>query len=193
MPRAPRREKCWLTRQRAQSRLGVRDCDCSKSDVSALISRKPLTLANELLHGTLGWHAPGYTELLTPSSSGKVCHQSDNDNEAIEQIDEDIAVTQSQVNFICPITQLEMKRPVRNKICGHSYEEEAILKFIQTRKQQKKKVRCPKIGCSHADVKGSDLVPDEALKRAIDSKNKQSWSTLEKSDEYDTSTDKICC
>ncbi|NXO53067.1 NSE2 ligase, partial [Aramus guarauna] len=96
-----------------------------------------------------------------------------NDNDAIEQIDEDIAVTQSQMNFICPITQMEMKRPVRNKICGHTYEEDAILKIIQTRKQQKKKVRCPKIGCSHADVKGSDLVPDEALKRAIDSQNKQ--------------------
>lgn len=37
---------------------------------------------------------------------------------------------------------------------------------------------CPKIGCSHDDVKGSDLVPDEALKRAIDSQNKQSWSAL---------------
>ncbi|POI31304.1 hypothetical protein CIB84_004945, partial [Bambusicola thoracicus] len=68
--------------------------------------------------------------------------QSDsNDNEDIEQIDEDIAVTQSQMNFICPITQVEMKKPVRNKVCGHSYEEDAILKIIQTRKQQKKKVR----------------------------------------------------
>lgn len=37
---------------------------------------------------------------------------------------------------------------------------------------------CPKIGCSHDDVKESDLVQDEALKRAIDSQNKQSWSTL---------------
>ncbi|NXP12853.1 NSE2 ligase, partial [Thinocorus orbignyianus] len=96
-----------------------------------------------------------------------------NDNEAIEQIDEDIAVTQSQMNFICPITQMEMKRPVRNKVCGHTYEEDAIVKIIQNRKQQKKKVRCPKIGCSHADVKESDLLPDEALKRAIDSQNKQ--------------------
>uniref|UniRef100_A0A8C2Y7N2 E3 SUMO-protein ligase NSE2 n=2 Tax=Coturnix japonica TaxID=93934 RepID=A0A8C2Y7N2_COTJA len=102
--------------------------------------------------------------------------QSDsNDSDDIEQIDEDIAVTQSQMNFICPITQMEMKKPVRNKVCGHSYEEDAILKIIQNRKQQKKKVRCPKIGCSHDDVKGSDLVPDEALKRAIDSQNKQSW------------------
>nr|XP_009674087.1 PREDICTED: E3 SUMO-protein ligase NSE2 [Struthio camelus australis] len=108
-----------------------------------------------------------------------ICLQSNNnDNEGIEQIDEDIAVTQSQMNFICPITQMEMKKPVRNKVCGHTYEEDAILKIIQARKQQKKKVRCPKIGCSHADVKRSDLLPDEALKRAIDSQNKQSWSTL---------------
>ncbi|NWI96036.1 NSE2 ligase, partial [Pitta sordida] len=96
-----------------------------------------------------------------------------NGNETIEEIDEDIAVTRSQMNFICPITQMEMRRPVRNKVCGHIYEEEAILEIIQSRKQKKKKVRCPKMGCSHVDVKGSDLVPDEALKRVIDSQNKQ--------------------
>ncbi|NWV60884.1 NSE2 ligase, partial [Malurus elegans] len=94
-------------------------------------------------------------------------------NDTIELIDEDIAVTRSQMNFICPITQMKMKKPVRNKVCGHSYEEEAILEIIQTQKQKKKKVRCPKMGCSHVDVQGSDLVPDEALKRMIDSQNKQ--------------------
>ncbi|XP_068861574.1 E3 SUMO-protein ligase NSE2 [Aphelocoma coerulescens] len=100
-------------------------------------------------------------------------------NDTIEEIDEDIAVTRSQMNFICPITQMTMKRPVRNKVCGHSYEEDAILEMIQTQKQKKKNVRCPKMGCSHVDVKGSDLVLDEALKRMIDSQNKQSWSTLD--------------
>ncbi|RMC14896.1 hypothetical protein DUI87_07073 [Hirundo rustica rustica] len=114
-------------------------------------------------------------------STGDVCcyHPEDRGNDTIEQIDEDIAVTRSQMNFICPITQITMKRPVRNKVCGHSYEEDAILEMIQTQKQKKKKVRCPKMGCSHVDVKGSDLIPDEALKRVIDSQNKQSWSTLD--------------
>ncbi|NWW82789.1 NSE2 ligase, partial [Climacteris rufus] len=96
-----------------------------------------------------------------------------NGNDTIEQIDEDLAVTRSQMNFTCPITQMTMKRPVRNKVCGHIYEEDAILEMIQTQKQKKKKVRCPKMGCIHVDVKGSDLVPDEALKRVIDSQNKQ--------------------
>ncbi|XP_074842770.1 E3 SUMO-protein ligase NSE2 [Carettochelys insculpta] len=105
--------------------------------------------------------------------------QSDADaNEAIEQIDEDIAVTQSQMNFICPITQMEMENPVRNKVCGHTYEKAAILKIIQHREHQKKKASCPKIGCTNLDVKKTDLVQDEVLKRAIDSQNKQSRTML---------------
>ncbi|RLW13387.1 hypothetical protein DV515_00000533 [Chloebia gouldiae] len=103
----------------------------------------------------------------------------DRGTDTIEQIDEDIAVTRSQMNFICPITQVTMKKPVRNKVCGHIYEEDAILEIIQTQKQKKKKVRCPKMGCSHVDIKESDLVQDEILKRLIDSQKKQSWSTLD--------------
>lgn len=32
---------------------------------------------------------------------------------------------------------------------------------------------CPKIGCSHTDVRMSDLIQDEALRRAIESHNKK--------------------
>ncbi|XP_062987205.1 E3 SUMO-protein ligase NSE2 [Elgaria multicarinata webbii] len=95
----------------------------------------------------------------------------------LELVDEDIAVTQSQMNFICPITQVEMKKPVRNKICRHTYEENAILEHIWLKEQQKKKVRCPTVGCNNAEVKKSDLVPDEVLKRAISSQSKQNRST----------------
>eukprot|EP00069_Balaena_mysticetus_P012081 bmy_07435T0 len=82
-------------------------------------------------------------------------------------------VTQSQTNFICPITQLEMKKPVKNKVCGHTYEEEAIVRMIESKHKRKKKACCPKIGCSHTDVRMSDLIQDEALRRAIESHNKK--------------------
>ncbi|KAJ7338126.1 hypothetical protein JRQ81_010720 [Phrynocephalus forsythii] len=95
---------------------------------------------------------------------------------ALEQLDEDIAVTQSQTNFICPISQAEMKQPVRNKICGHVYEQVAIMELIRNREQRKKKACCPKVGCNNQEVKISDLVPDEVLKRTIDSQSKQRWS-----------------
>lgn len=32
---------------------------------------------------------------------------------------------------------------------------------------------CPKIGCSHTDVRMSDLIQDEALRRAIENHNKK--------------------
>ncbi|XP_038616385.1 E3 SUMO-protein ligase NSE2 [Tachyglossus aculeatus] len=93
--------------------------------------------------------------------------------ETEDQVDEDMIVTQSQTNFICPITQLEMKKPVKNKVCGHTYEEEAIKKMIQSKHKRKKKAWCPKIGCSHSDVKLSDLVPNLALRREMESSNKR--------------------
>ncbi|KAM3841082.1 E3 SUMO-protein ligase NSE2 [Vipera latastei] len=96
---------------------------------------------------------------------------------ALEQVDEDVAVTQSQRKFICPITQEEMKKPVRNKICGHTYEEEAILEHIRRRQQRNKKVNCPQVGCNNKEVRKADLVFDEILKRTIDIWNKQSQST----------------
>ncbi|XP_077207639.1 E3 SUMO-protein ligase NSE2 isoform X2 [Paroedura picta] len=98
------------------------------------------------------------------------------ESEALEQVDEDLVVTQSQLNFICPITQVEMKKPVRNKNCGHSYEESAILGMIAHKENQKKKAFCPQIGCNNVEVKRSDLVPNEVLKRAIDHQNQHSQS-----------------
>ncbi|XP_029447875.1 E3 SUMO-protein ligase NSE2 isoform X2 [Rhinatrema bivittatum] len=99
---------------------------------------------------------------------------SDTDGEQpAEELDEDVTVTQTQMNFICPITQMEMKRPMKNKVCSHVYEKEAIIKMIQNRHQKNKKACCPKVGCSHSDMKITDLVPDAFLKRAIENRNKQ--------------------
>ncbi|XP_047639225.1 E3 SUMO-protein ligase NSE2 isoform X2 [Phacochoerus africanus] len=99
--------------------------------------------------------------------------QADRDADGTEGVDEDMIVTQSQTNFICPITQLEMKKPVKNKVCGHTYEEEAIVRMIESKHKRKKKACCPKIGCSHTDVRLSDLIQDEALRRAIESHHKK--------------------
>ncbi|KAB0390103.1 hypothetical protein E2I00_016098 [Balaenoptera physalus] len=99
--------------------------------------------------------------------------QVDREADGTEGVDEDMIVTQSQTNFICPITQLEMKKPVKNKVCGHTYEEEAIVRMIESKHKRKKKACCPKIGCSHTDVRMSDLIQDEALRRAIESHNKK--------------------
>ncbi|XP_060907040.1 E3 SUMO-protein ligase NSE2 [Labrus mixtus] len=105
-------------------------------------------------------------------------NQADKESEEnIEELDEDIAVTQSQVNFTCPLTQVEMVNPVKNKKCNHYYDEGAIVGLIKTKHSQKKKCRCPVVGCGNSDVKEADLVPDQMLRRRIQSQKRKSSRT----------------
>uniref|UniRef100_A0A8D2ZZC3 E3 SUMO-protein ligase NSE2 n=1 Tax=Scophthalmus maximus TaxID=52904 RepID=A0A8D2ZZC3_SCOMX len=92
--------------------------------------------------------------------------------ENMEELDDDIAVTQSQVNFTCPLTQVEMVNPVKNKKCNHYYDEGAILGLMRTKHSQKKKCRCPVVGCGNIDVKETDLLPDQMLRRKIQSQKR---------------------
>ncbi|KAJ8013393.1 hypothetical protein DPEC_G00052800 [Dallia pectoralis] len=87
-----------------------------------------------------------------------------------EELDEDVAVTQSQVNFTCPLTKVDMVNPMKNKKCKHHYDQDAILELINNRKSQKKLLRCPVIGCGNNDVKQSDLMLDQMMKRQIQRK-----------------------
>ncbi|XP_071781590.1 E3 SUMO-protein ligase NSE2 [Centroberyx gerrardi] len=93
--------------------------------------------------------------------------------ENMEDEDEDIAVTQSQVNFTCPLTQVDMVNPMKNKKCNHHYDEGAILDLIKKKHSQKKKCRCPVVGCENTDVSQSDLVPDQMLRRMIQNQKRQ--------------------
>ncbi|XP_026083138.1 E3 SUMO-protein ligase NSE2-like [Carassius auratus] len=94
-----------------------------------------------------------------------------------EEFDEDIAVTQSQTNFTCPLTQVEMVNPVKNKKCGHHYDQEAVLEMIKAKHKNKKKFRCPKVGCGNTDVQQSDLELDLLMKRMIQNHKRQSGKT----------------
>ncbi|CAL8356447.1 unnamed protein product [Arctogadus glacialis] len=91
--------------------------------------------------------------------------------EEAENRDEDIAVTQRFVNFTCPLTQVEMENPMKNKVCNHHYDEGAILAMIKARHKQHKKFRCPVVGCGNINVTQADLVPDLLLKRRIQKRN----------------------
>ncbi|XP_076826334.1 E3 SUMO-protein ligase NSE2 isoform X2 [Brachyhypopomus gauderio] len=91
-----------------------------------------------------------------------------------EELDEDIAVTQSQTNFTCPLTQVEMVNPVKNKKCQHYYDQEAVLAMIKNKQSKKKSFRCPVVGCGNTDVKKSDLELDLVMKRTIQNQKRQS-------------------
>ncbi|KAG7268684.1 hypothetical protein CRUP_032625 [Coryphaenoides rupestris] len=62
--------------------------------------------------------------------------------------DEDVVVAPSQVNFTCPLTQVDMENPMRNKVC-------------------------PVVGCTNTNVTEAHLVPDHLLRRKIQRHNSQ--------------------
>ena len=55
-----------------------------------------------------------------------------------EEMLEDVAVTQQEVNTKCPYTGQEMTNPVKNKLCGHSYDRDGIMALIKNRKGRAK-------------------------------------------------------
>ena len=51
------------------------------------------------------------------------------------QLDDDLAMTQTEVNTKCPVTMKEMIKPVRNKHCGHNYDYSGAKQLIRNRQQ----------------------------------------------------------
>jgi len=51
------------------------------------------------------------------------------------QLDEDMAVTETEINTKCPVTQQEMKNPVTNRHCNHNYDLNGAKELIRNRPQ----------------------------------------------------------
>lgn len=134
--------------------------------VKKVLAQRLATLSDDELHN--------HQKVLAFKDSVKNCESQAQESEKdMEQLDEDFAVTQSQVTFTCPLTQVDMVKPVKNLKCNHHYEEAAILGMIKTRRGQKKKCHCPVVGCGNMDVTESDLILDQLLRRKIQAQKKQ--------------------
>jgi SUMO ligase MMS21 Smc5/6 complex component len=49
--------------------------------------------------------------------------------------DDDIQITQNEINVIDPFTKKRMTDPVKNKICGHVYNRESIDCILKIKKE----------------------------------------------------------
>ncbi|CAO1407273.1 unnamed protein product [Diamesa serratosioi] len=97
------------------------------------------------------------------SSQAQKPTKSNSSNEISEDCDLEIA-TETDFNFIDPITKLQIANPVRNKNCNHVYDLNSITSAIG----KNRKMRCPYIGCSsRAYLTVANLVEDRELKRKI--------------------------
>ena len=86
------------------------------------------------------------------------------DEPQTEDIDDDLAMTQTEINTVCPISKVEMKKPVRNSACGHVYDKASIEHILRQRPGS----ICPVVGCPNKMSVQRDLLKeDKATKRAI--------------------------
>ena len=86
------------------------------------------------------------------------------DEPQTEDIDDDLAMTQTEINTVCPISKVEMKKPVRNSACGHVYDKSSIEHILRQRPGS----ICPVVGCPNKmSVQRDQLKEDKATKRAI--------------------------
>ncbi|KAJ2939576.1 hypothetical protein O0L34_g14289 [Tuta absoluta] len=73
----------------------------------------------------------------------------------------DLAITETDEQYIDPITKKPITDPVKNKVCGHVYERASIMKLID----MKNRTRCPVAGCGHKEpIQKHNLISDEELK-----------------------------
>ena len=82
----------------------------------------------------------------------------------------DELISTQVVNTIDPITRKEMTDPVKNTLCGHTYERDSILQLIG----KHPKTKCPMAGCANSNpVNQNHLIANTDLLRYIQKRNKK--------------------
>ena len=96
------------------------------------------------------------------------------DSDQLDSGDDELAMTQAEVNTICPISRTEMSRPVRNTACGHVYDRQSIEALLAQSQKNHRQTYCPVVGCPNQQaVRRDQLKDDQATKKAIAKKRKK--------------------
>ncbi|XP_076285524.1 E3 SUMO-protein ligase NSE2 isoform X2 [Lasioglossum baleicum] len=79
--------------------------------------------------------------------------------------DAEMQLTGGYVNVIDPISKKRIVDPVKNTVCGHTYDKETITEILKLNK----KTRCPVIGCKSTEfVQLKNLRADIVTKTYLD-------------------------
>ena len=92
------------------------------------------------------------------------------DEITVTQDDEGELIATEVVSTIDPITRKEMTDPVKNTLCGHTYERDSILQIIR----KHPKTKCPNAGCPNSNpVNENHLIVNSDVLKLIQKKNKK--------------------
>ena len=90
-------------------------------------------------------------------------HLMDGSGEEAVSLEGDLMLAQVQVSTICPLTQQQLKSPMKNTRCGHVYSRQAIQAHIRVKKSG---AQCPSSGCA-AGVATADLMVDREMETRL--------------------------
>ena len=85
-----------------------------------------------------------------------------------EELEEDILLSQVKVSTICPLTQQQLKSPMKNSRCGHVYSRLAIIAHIRAKRPG---AQCPASCCAFGVV-SEELSPDKEMEGRIRRENR---------------------
>lgn len=90
----------------------------------------------------------------------KVEKRSRNDDDDLEIVNN---VGSDDIHALkCPITGMFFEDPVRNKVCGHTYDRKGLNQLFSTRK-----TKCPIPGCSNNTLSLSQVEVDDEMKLKV--------------------------
>ena len=97
-------------------------------------------------------------KILAPSTSDTTT------GTIVTQDDDGEVVATETVSTIDPITRKEMTDPVKNTLCGHTYERNSIMQLISMNSKQK----CPMAGCANKNpVTQNHLIANSDVSKLI--------------------------
>jgi len=109
-------------------------------------------------------------EIVNPEGLGRN-NKDDDENDDGDDSDEEMLVTQAELNPNCPITRKPFVKPMKNKKCNHTYDQEGIDMLLA----QRPSFKCPVPACCNKDpVFERDLEVDRRMMRILKAKQKSS-------------------
>ncbi|PRP85329.1 hypothetical protein PROFUN_06931 [Planoprotostelium fungivorum] len=96
--------------------------------------------------------------------------------------DDDLIITNDEIDINCPITKKQLVKPMRNMACGHHYEQSAIEEYLKSMRKHRQ-IDCPVAGCSKT-VSKTSLEYDKSMEREVKKRAMSQRPDSEDEEEY---------
>eukprot|EP01126_Amoeba_proteus_P025971 TRINITY_DN2578_c0_g1_i29.p1 TRINITY_DN2578_c0_g1~~TRINITY_DN2578_c0_g1_i29.p1 ORF type:complete len:156 (-),score=43.78 TRINITY_DN2578_c0_g1_i29:122-589(-) len=80
--------------------------------------------------------------------------------------DELVVMRTQEHSFICPLTKILFEIPLKNRDCGHTFSQAAVLTLLNSKQRNKGAILCPIAGCP-SKLSRDTLEKDHEMEREL--------------------------